>query len=263
MNVIPLFKSNFSIGRSILTLEKSGSSEDSGADSIIDLALANGLKEVFLVDDTMSGVLEAYKNCVAAKLKLIYGIRLNIYHDEDISVKTEESLSRQAKYIIFAKNFPGYQRLIKIFSCAAKEGFYYEPRINFKKLKEFWSEQDLNLCVPFYDSFLFNNSLMFSSCVPDFSFINPTVFIESNDLPFDDVIRARAESYAKSANLPLVKAKSVFYAQREDFKAYLTYRCLCNTHTHKRADLNRPELPHMTSKEFCLESWKEQNAKGF
>ena len=44
MNIIPLFKSQYSIGKSILTLEKAESSQDDGPDSIIDICLKNNLK---------------------------------------------------------------------------------------------------------------------------------------------------------------------------------------------------------------------------
>ena len=60
-NVIPLFKSHFSIGKSILTL-KPESEVDNGPDSIVQIAKDNKLKKVFLVEDCFSGFLQAYKN---------------------------------------------------------------------------------------------------------------------------------------------------------------------------------------------------------
>ena len=43
---IPVFKSHYSIGKSILTLEAPAKVKEGGADSIIDIALDAGLKEV-------------------------------------------------------------------------------------------------------------------------------------------------------------------------------------------------------------------------
>ena len=49
-----------------------------------------------------------------------------------------------------------------------------------------------------------------------------------------------------------------FYNKMEDFKAYLTFRCIGVM--GKRATLNKPNLDHMCSDKFCLESWKVSNA---
>ena len=46
--VLPLFKSQYSLGRSILTLEKSEDVEDNGPDSIVDIAQKNDMKEALI-----------------------------------------------------------------------------------------------------------------------------------------------------------------------------------------------------------------------
>ena len=105
MNILPLFKSQYSLGRSILTLEAAGSSLERGPDSIIDLAIENKLKKVFLIDDSMSGFLQAYKNLSEQKIKLIFGLRVTVC--PDASDKTEDSRHRSSKYIILCKNEDG------------------------------------------------------------------------------------------------------------------------------------------------------------
>lgn len=251
--MIPLFKSHYSLGRSILTLNTPDSAIENGPDSIVNLAVKNDLKEIYLVDDSISGFLEAYKNLTENEIKLIFGLRLTVC--ADMNEKSEEERRKSSKYNIFAKNTDGYKRLIKISTKAAREGFYYEPRIDFKNLKNLWSDEDLILCVPFYDSFLFKNTMGDSICAPEFTFTKPTFFVEDNNLPFDELIKDKVISYAESNNLDIQKTKSVFYANRKDFKAYLTFRCINN-----RSTLNKPNLDHMCSDEFCLESWKEKNA---
>ena len=54
----PLFKSHYSIGRSILNLSIVEDS-DKAEDSILLMSKKAGLEEVCLVDDSMSGFLEA------------------------------------------------------------------------------------------------------------------------------------------------------------------------------------------------------------
>jgi hypothetical protein len=47
--MIPLFKSQYSLGRSILTLDAYGTGVQNGPDSIVDIAVENKFNEVFLV----------------------------------------------------------------------------------------------------------------------------------------------------------------------------------------------------------------------
>ena len=71
--IVPLFKSHYSLGKSILTLSLPEAEYDSEvkkdtSDSIFEIALDRfhhndpGASDLFLVDDCMSGFLEAYTN---------------------------------------------------------------------------------------------------------------------------------------------------------------------------------------------------------
>ncbi len=250
--VIPLFKSHYSIGRSILTLAKEGSSVPDGPDSIIDICKENKIDNFYLVDDSMGGFLEAYTNSKESGLSFSFGLRIKVCHD--LEEKNEASLSQECSYIIFANNTSGYKRLIKIYTDAAKKGFYYVPRIDFKTLKKYWSNEDLSLVVPFYDSFLHKNHLHGSTCLPDFDFTVPTFFIEKSDMFLDLILEERAIQFCKSNNFESQNVRSIYYKNKSDFIPYLSFRCI-----NKRADLNKPQLDHMSSNEFCFESWKEQN----
>jgi DNA polymerase-3 subunit alpha len=245
--MIPLFKSHYSLGRSILTLEDK-SEVDDYPDSIIQIAKENKLKELFLVEDNMSSFLEAYTNTRNNNIKLNYGLRITI--TESMEDKSEESRFKNSKVIIFFKNNQGYSLLTKLYSKAAKEGFYYEPRLDYKTLSENWSD-DLLLCIPFYDSFIYNNTLKNFICVPNFSFTKPVVFIENNDLPFDFIIKNKMLNFVKENSLEVLLVKSIYYKNKKDFKSYLTFRCINN-----RTTLNKPEIEHMSSDSFSFEEWK-------
>jgi len=247
--MIPLFKSHYSLGRSILTLEDKQKT-DSYPDSIIQIAKENGFSEIFLLEDNMSSFLEAYFNTKNNNIKLNYGLRISI--TESIKEKTEESRQKNSKICIFCRNKDGYKSLTKMYSIASKDGFYYEPRLDYEILQKNWSD-NLILSIPFYDSFIFNNSLRNSICVPQFNFVKPNIFIEDNGLPFDDIIKEKAYSFAKENDLDIYKTKSIYYKNRKDFKTYLTFRCINN-----RSVLNKPEIEHMSSNEFSFESWKSK-----
>ena len=242
--MIPLFKSHYSLGRSILTLEDKDEKDDY-PDSIIQICKENKMKELYLVEDNMSSFLEAYSNCRKNNIKLNYGLRISV--TESMADKSEESKTKSSKIILFFKNKKGYEQLTKLYSIAAKEGFYYEPRLDYETISKNWTD-DLILCIPFYDSFIFNNTLKNSLCIPQFDFTKPIFFIEDNDLPFDSLVKQKALSFAEKNDLKVYKAQSVFYKERKDFKAYLTFRCINN-----RSVLNKPNLDHMSSNEFCFE----------
>lgn len=250
MDLIPLFKSHYSIGRSVLTFRNLGESKENEPDSIVDIAHSIEIKKIFVVEDSMSGLLEAYTNLKEAKIGLHFGIRVTVCRD--ISEKNAESVTNSCKFIIFAKNTEGYKKLIKLYSIAAKEGFYYEPRLDYDVIKSNWNDKHLKLCVPFYDSFLYKNSLTTSVCIPDANSIPLTFFIEDNDLPFDHLLKPKVEQYAKD-KYETVKTKSIYYRNKKNFKDYLTFRCI-----NKRTTLDKPNINHMCSDEFCFESWNEK-----
>ena len=249
MDIIPLFKSHYSLGRSILTL--ASEPEPNGPDSIPQIAQENSLKEVYLVDDSMGGFLEAYSSLAKFKIKLIFGVRITVC--QDLHKKNEASIQTSCKYIIFCKNKNGYKRLIKIYSQAAIEGFYYESRTDFESIKNNWSDKDLLLAVPFYDSFIFQNNFSSRGCVPDFSFCKPVLFVENNNLPYDHILKDLVEDYASASKYEKVNTQSVFYKNKEDFKAYSTFRCINN-----RSTLEKPQLNNMSSDTFCFENWTNQ-----
>ena len=162
--MIPLFKSDFSIGKSILRLDNRSFEE--GSDSSIFKILSDSkCNDLVLVEDTMIGFLEAYNNCKSLGINLIFG--LNILCNSSINPQEKD------KYIIFSRNPSGCKSLNKIYSFIHSER---NGSIDLESLKDFWSE-DLLLYVPFYDSFLYNNFMFFSESAPDLSFFDPTFFL--------------------------------------------------------------------------------------
>jgi len=258
MKILPLFKSHYSIGRSILTLERSGNKRSDYPISIFDLAKEADLQEIILIDNSFSGFLEAYTNSQEEKIKLIFGLRVTMCCD--IEKKSDDEISKQHKIVILAKNTEGYKRLIKISTLACLKGFYYEPRIDFKSVVKEWDNNDLQLAIPFYDSFLFYNALYGRRCVPDFSFTTPVFFIEHNFLPFDSLIEKTILSYSKT-EFEVIPTKTICYSTRKDFLAYLTFRCINNRSMNSKITLNEPNQEHLSSAEFCFEAWKESNEK--
>lgn len=250
--MIPIFRSNYSL-TSVLTLDpytEKDSREENHPDSIIDIAKDYELENVFIVDNTLTGLVEAYENTKKVNLNLRFGYRLNVC--QDINNKTKESEITESKFIIFAtKN--SFNDLIKLHNISSTDGIYEgRSRLDFKTLKEYWSK-NLSLAIPFYDSYVYYNLLYGRQCVPELDFTEPTYFIENNGLPFDDLLNNHIQETIKDHEI--ISSKTIYYRERKDFKAYMTYRCILN-----RTTFQKPELRHFGSQEFCMEAWKE-NAK--
>ena len=263
MKVLPLFTSQFSIGKSILTLDKANeNSDESGPDSIFSIAKEYGLKQIFLVEDSFGGTFQALKNVgsVSSDTVLSLGFRCNFC--SDIDAENDVLKSTTHKNVVFALNSQGYKDLIKFYSKASTDNLRAnKPYMDYSCVREFWTE-NLLLMVPFYDSFLHKNALYDGSCNPDFSaFGSSIVFaIENNDLPFDYLIERRINKYISSNPFDTVRTKSIFYKRREDFDAWATLRLMNNrSFGYFKASLKECNLPNCGSREFCMESWAEQN----
>tara|TARA_B100001094_G_scaffold333062_1_gene408255 strand:+ start:1955 stop:2698 length:744 start_codon:yes stop_codon:yes gene_type:complete len=245
----PVFKSTYSYGKSILTLK--GESEDSGSDSLIEMCLDNGIKDVILVEDNLTSFMKAFKACLDNDLNLYYGLRLTFCND-----MKEESKSSNHKNIIFAKNDEGCKLLNKIYSCAFTEG---DGRIDYAAFKEYWDGSALSFVVPFYDSYLYENNFHQKNCIPNLEGLNPVFWSEDNSLPFDHLLNIKLEEAVKRKQYKVVKTKTILYKEKKDVEALQTYKILSNRSFGKQSTLSSPNLSHFGSEEFCLESYLEQS----
>ena len=243
--MIPLFKTHYSIGKSILTLDDPDDSlDDLKSDSVFKIAQENNLKKLILVEDSMGGFLEAHKKSKALGIQLVFGLRLSICEEGDGS----------HKIIIFMKNGEAYKNLVKIYTQAFTES---SNCISPNDLKKLWNKKNLKLAVPFYDSFLHSNLVSFDVCIPDVSSLNPTFFIESNNLPVDALLTERVREYCAGNNFSTQDVKSIYYKNKKDLDAYLTYKLICSREFKggRAPTLEVPNLDHMSSDEFCWESY--------
>tara|TARA_B100000085_G_C18534307_1_gene509298 strand:- start:1062 stop:1826 length:765 start_codon:yes stop_codon:yes gene_type:complete len=251
--IIPLFKSHYSIGKSILTL--SDESEDEGSDSIFDIYTEAKLEDklnnkIVIVEDSFMGFLQANQSCNKLGLDLVFGLRIDVHEDQP----EEKSKHNSHKVIVFAKNSDGCKSLYKIYSeSKSNECFSAED------LYKFWDSKNLDLFIPFYDSFLFKNLFLFNSFTCDFSKFNPTFIIEQNELPYDFLLLDYIKEYCNKNSFNTIEGKSIYYNKRVDFDAFVCYKLICsrNSFSAKKSSLDKPNLDHMGSREFCLESYLE------
>lgn len=247
--MIPLFKSHWSLGQSILTFEESGERPDR---SIIDLCLNADIKEVPVVEDSVHGIKQTYEECKNAGLDLRFGWRVNCVDN----LNSEKSPSH--KIIIFLKNRQGWFDFLPIHNKANTDfKLKKKPRVSLDFLRENWTD-NLDLVIPFYDNFIFHNLTEEEKIVVDFSNISPKFIIEDNDFIFDSLIKEHVENYAQTNSYETHKAKSIFYNKREDFDAWLIMKLSTNRKYGGKQSLNVPGRDFTHSREFCFESWLEK-----
>ena len=96
-----------------------------------------GMDSVAITDHgVMYGAIEFYKACKAEGIKPIIGMEAYI-SKKDHTVKEKKGKYRENNHLVLlAKNYKGYQNLMKITSIGSTEGFYYKPRVDKKTLKK-------------------------------------------------------------------------------------------------------------------------------
>ena len=100
--IIAIFSSHYSMGRSILTLEEAKEIKENSPVSICSIAQKHNLKQIFLIDSSFSGFQEAYRNLTAINVQLIYGIKLHIC--DNVVDKSDNGAVNDSKIYLIAKN---------------------------------------------------------------------------------------------------------------------------------------------------------------
>ena len=77
--MIPVFKSTYSIGKSILTLDED--EIEGGPDSIFTICEENDIKSLVLVEDSMTGFVTAHNKCKDKDIDLVFGLRITCCND--------------------------------------------------------------------------------------------------------------------------------------------------------------------------------------
>lgn len=262
---ICIFSSHYStlFSRSILTLEKAEELELNPENdnqgcipkntpvSICSIAKLHKLDKLFLIDSSFSGFQEAYRNLTEIETQLIFGIK--IFLCDDVADKSDKGSTNDSKIYLIAKNKAGYQELIKIYSEAATNGFYYYPRLDWSQLNKI--SENIDVWVAFYDGFIYNNLLSYGvSIIPKFDNVKPKFCVENHGLPFDDLIQDGIDKYCKETRFEKVETHQIYYYRDSDAKSMTVYKCINN-----RSTLNKPQLSHFSTSTFSFESYDSSN----
>ena len=104
---------------------------------LIEKAKNDGQPAIAITDHgVMHGVIEFYQACTKAGIKPLLGIEIYM---APRSMKDKQPRVDSSAYhlILLAKDFPGYQNLMRLTSVAHLEGYYYKPRVDKATLKKY------------------------------------------------------------------------------------------------------------------------------
>ena len=171
---------------------------------------------VALTDNgVLFGAIEFYLLAKSKGLKPIIGCEM--YLTADIT-KKERGLDR---LILLAKDYDGYQNLIKLVTIANLEGFYYKPRIDLPNLAEFSKgliaiSPGLKGPIAYLlqknkleeaESYLLKLKEIYQS---DFY-----LGLVKVNLPMEDLVKEESLALAKKFQVPLVATNDVYYLNKE------------------------------------------------
>ena len=228
----PLFKSQFSVGKSILTAEK-----------ILNIAQINSLERVVMVEDSFYGFRVFNQLFQENGVPLVFGVRLSVLNDE--MVENE----RPSKLVFFAKNNEGLKMIKRLYSDASLND-RNSLILSHYSIDHF---KDVRVAVPFYDSYIYNNIFHFGLSHLGLKGLNPIFFIEDNNHPFDFQIRSVIEGLDVETQM----VKTILHHNKDDFDAFQMYKASCSRSQGRAPTFQRPNLDHFCSDDFCWESYKD------
>jgi len=106
-------------------------------DELIDLARAFGMPAFALTDHgVMYGAIEFYKKGKKAGIKPIIGVEAYVARNGHTN-KRPKLDERPYHLILLAKNYEGFQNLMKLTTIAHLHGYYYKPRVDHELLEKY------------------------------------------------------------------------------------------------------------------------------
>lgn len=198
-------------------------------DELFPKALALGMKQVAMTDHgNLFGALDFYLKAKAHGVKPILGCETYVAQD-----RFDRSERKSHHLVLLAKNNAGWKNLSYLNSMAFLEGFYYNPRIDRKLLRErseglvglsaclggAVSRAILNLGVPAaedvareYDDILGRGNYFLE--------------VQANGLPDQEKVNAGIIEISKKTGIPIIATNDCHYLERRDARAHEILMCV-------------------------------------
>lgn len=192
--------------------------------AIVERVAELGMDAAALTDHgVMYGVYEFWKAAKAAGIKPILGVEGYIAHRSRFE-KVPKIDNKRYHVVLLAKNFKGYQNLLKIVSRSHIDGFYYKPRID-KELFEEYGEGIIgtSACLGgIVNRQLLNNQE--KEATEWARFLNKHldsfyIELQRNGIKLAEDLVPKQIKFARKLNLPLVCSCDAHYIHKKDWFA--------------------------------------------
>jgi len=230
-------------------------------------AVKEGQKALALTDHgAMYGALEFYKECKKAGIKPIIGIEAYIAEGS----RFEKNAARTKRYyhlILLAKNYQGYQSLLKMTTQAHLEGFYYKPRIDHELIKEHGKNLIISSgCLGGEVAQAISHGeidkaheiikLYQSFCSPGDYYLEMQY---NPGIPEQTEVNKQLIKFSKDLNIPIIATNDCHYTHLEDADAHDAFICIETKRTIDEKNRLRflPDTYHLASTEEMMEYFKD------
>ncbi|MEW6733635.1 MAG: DNA polymerase III subunit alpha [Acidobacteriota bacterium] len=203
------------------------------------------------------GAISFYNTMKAAGIKPIVGMEAYIARDRHSKTAMDAPGGQDGEkginhLILLAKDFTGYQNLVKLSSLAYTEGYYYKPRIDYQLLAAH-SEGviALSACLSGVPQSLllagkFDEAVRAAGKFEDIMG-RGNYFLEIQDHISNEHqqrIKNQLVELSKKVAIPLVVTNDCHFLTAEDYKAHQALICLQTGKTLKRIDENSDKTLH-------------------
>jgi DNA polymerase III subunit alpha len=226
-------------------------------DELFPKAMALGMQQVAMTDHgNLFGALDFYQKARAHGVKPILGCETYVAED-----RFDRSERRSHHLVLLAKDLVGWKNLSYLNSMGFLEGFYYNPRIDRKLLRQH-SEGlvALSACLggAVSRAILYSGMPQAIEVAREYDDImgrgNYFLEVQANGLPDQAKVNAGIVEIAKKTGIPIIATNDCHYLDRKDARAHEILMCV----QHKTTVNDSKRLHHPTDA-YYLRSPEEMN----
>jgi DNA polymerase-3 subunit alpha len=226
-------------------------------DELFPKALALGMKQVAMTDHgNLFGALDFYEKARKHGVKPILGCETYVAED-----RLDRSERRSHHLVLLAKNLAGWKNLTYLNSMGFLEGFYYNPRIDRKLLREH-SEGlvGLSACLggAVSRAILYSGMPAAEQIALEYDNIlgrdNYYLEVQANGLPEQEKVNAGIIEISKKTGIPIIATNDCHYLERRDARAHEILMCV-----GLKTTVNDSKRLHHPTDAYYLRSPEEMN----
>ena len=233
-------------------------------DEIIAKAKLHNMPAVAITDHgALYGAFQFYIKAKDAGIKPIIGVET--YKAKRSRHDKESGLDRDQNHLVLlAKNYTGYQNLLKLITTAHLEGFYYKPRVDFELLEKYSEgliclSGCLNGELP--ELILQNEVKKADEILQKYlSIFKDNFYLEMQrhpNVPENDTVNKELLRMSREFSVPIVATNDVHYLEKDD--AYAQEVLLCIQTARSIHEQNRP-LSMLSTPDYYFKTPEEMMA---